>query len=276
MRDTNDTDTGALDEGALLAAYLDGDTDDVTSRRLERRLGDDPRLADRLDAIASTRAQLQRLGDVTMPADARQRLRQRLAHDRTAPSTATDAQRQSWTTRLVPVVAAAALVLVAVLGATAVIPALSLGGDESAGEAAVGDDAAQLEAADGRNAESGAAPQALADEPADEARAGSANEAPAGPSRPPVTVGGDADIAERAARLREDPPTSLRRRERQLRRQAGLPVARTCVRDLDVSTVDLITEDGRTSLAVLLDDDSGQIVLLDPATCAPIRTISRQ
>jgi hypothetical protein len=89
-------------------------------------------------------------------------------------------------------------------------------------------------------------------------------------------VAGDAEIAARAERLRADPPENLRARERRLREQAGLPMARLCVRELRATTVDLVDEDGRVALAVMIRGASPQIVLLDPRTCAAIRTIPAQ
>ncbi|MBW3603326.1 MAG: hypothetical protein KY460_00200 [Actinobacteria bacterium] len=284
MSDRHDTDADALDEGVLLAAYLDGDTDDMTTRRLERRLAEDARLAARLDAIAETRAQLQRLDDVRATSAARQRVKDELARHRETPEV-TRAQRPAtlrWVTRFAPLAAAAAVAVIAVLGLATVLPALS-GGDsaqeesgaqgaaeEGGGVDAGGDDSD--DGADGGLEAAAEAPQALSEESS--GRSGSETAADATAVAPPATVTGDADIVARAERLRDGPSTDLRRRERRLRRDAALPAGPTCVDDVDAATVDLIVEDGRTALAVLLDDGSGQIVMLDPTTCAPIRMIS--
>lgn len=283
MTDRYDTDADALDEGVLLAAYLDGDTDDVTTRRLERRLAEDAQLAARLDAIAETRTQLQRLAAVRAPAAARQRIKDQLARHRRATEV-TEAQRTAsprWVTRFAPLAAAAAVALIAVFGLATVLPVLS-GGDSAEESAAQGEveadggaDAGVADSGDGAGGgleAAGDAPQALAEESS--GRGGSEAAADATAVAPPATVTSDADIVARAERLRDAPPTDLQRRERRLRRDAALPARPTCVDEVDAATVDLIIEDGRTALAVLLDDGTGQILLLDPKTCAPIRRIS--
>ncbi len=283
MSDPRDHDVDALDEGELLAAYLDGETDDVSTRRLERRLADDVALAARLDALAATRAQLQRLGQVEMPDDVRQRLRERLARERApeTPAVAPRTRRQRWRARFAPIAAAAAVALVAVVGLASVGPSLGGGGTEEAGESAA---MAEPEApppelsapAAGAAEDERAVDSAVGEEAADGTggRDEAAEQSQDGVARAPVTVDGDAEIAARAERLLEDPPASLRTRERRLRRRAGLPIEPLCVADLEASTVDLIEEDGRVALAVLLDRGADQIVLLDPQTCAPIRTVS--
>lgn len=292
MRDDASTPADALDEGALLAAYLDGDTDELTTARIERRLADDDALAARLDAIAGTRARLQRLDEVATPSDVRGRLRRRLdaeravgpsvdgpagGTDRPAPSDPAEVDRgRRWSLRAAPVMAAAAIVLVAVLGAAAVVGQLGVGGAE---ESAGGD--ASLEADAGGQAE---APQAAApqDDAAGEGAAVEADRARSeaarggGDRQAAAKVDGDADIAARAERLRRDPPADLLAHERRLRDGAGLSTTRLCVRELEAATVDLVDEDGRMALAVLVRGASPQIVLLDPRTCAAIRTISTQ
>lgn len=191
-----------------------------------------------------------------------------------------------WSVRATPVLAtAAALVLIAVLGTAAVLGQLGLGGSEEWGGAGVSLDA-QAEP-------EGDAPEAAApgDDAADPAAGGdagaiTAERAASEPARggdsdgtrreqqAAAEVDGDADIAARAERLRDDPPADLGARERRLRERAGLPTSRLCVRELRATTVDLVDEDGRVSLAVMVRGASPQIVLLDPRTCAAIRTIS--
>jgi len=289
MRDDTSTPADALDEGALLAAYLDGDTDEVTTARIERRLADDDALAARLDAIAGTRARLQRLDDVTTPADVRARLHRRLDAERvdravdrpggrtgrTAASDPADVNRaRPWSVRAAPAMAAAAIVLVAVLGAAAVVGQLGRGGaEESAGlDAALEADAgAQAEAP--QDDAAATAGEGAAVEP-DRARSEAARDG--GDRQAAAQVDGDADIAARAERLRSDPPADLLASERRLRDRAGLSTTRLCVRELEAATVDLVDEDGRMALAVLVRGASPQIVLLDPRTCAAIRTISTQ
>lgn len=295
MTDSHDTEANALAEGELLAAYLDGATDEVATRRLERRLADDADLAARLDAIAAVRAQLQRLPGVTVPTAVRERLHERMAEERTPPAAAAaPARRPWWTVRLAPIAAAAAIVLVAVLGAAAVLPQLTGGDAEKSGgdsgaeaaDVAMDDEAGGGEggggAEDGGAAEdsgaqdeAAAAPQTLSDGTTDGSPTGS-EAAAERDATGAAAVRDDADITARAQRLLDDPPADLGRRERRLRRAAGLGVQRSCVGDLDAATVDLVIQDGRTSLAVLLDDGAGQIVLLEPQTCAPIRMISQE
>lgn len=298
MRDDTTAADDAPDEGALLAAYLDGDTDDVTTARIDRRLEADAALAARLDAIAATRARLQRLDEVTAPADVRARLRERLDVERAAVDTArgraghpgrgaarppAEAERlRRWTTRAAPAMAAAAIALVTVLGAAAVLGQLGGGDSEESAGAEVSLDAGS--GAEAAAPEAEAAQEAPGDDAADgaagalEAQSADSGATPAedggGPAAAPVE--GDADIAARAERLRGDAPEDLRTRERRLRDRAGLSTARLCVRELEAATVDLVDEDGRVALAVLMRGASPQIVLLDPRTCAAIRTISTQ
>lgn len=290
MRDDSSTGPDARDEGALLAAYLDGDTDEVTTARIERRLASDDALAARLDALAATRARLQRLDEVTAPADVRARLRERLQTERAGPDTdehdvTTEVRRpRRWSVRAMPVLAtAAAIVLVTVLGTAAVLGQLGSGGTE---ESAGGEVSLEDQAGAGAEEPQAAAP----DEAAGRAAGGgagamTAESAASEPVRGDDTrtdeqavarVEGDAEIAARAERLRADPPGNLRARERLLRDQAGLPTARLCVGELRAATVDLVDEDGRVALAVMVRGASPQIVLLDPRTCAAIRTIAVQ
>jgi hypothetical protein len=284
MRDDSSTGSEAHDEGALLAAYLAGDTDDVTTARIERRLASDDALAARLDALAATRARLQRLDEVTVPADVRARLRVRLDAERAGGGAegrdvTTEVRRApGWSVRATPVMAtAAAIVLIAVLGAAAVLGQFSTGGTEESaggevsleGPAGAEAEAAPDEAGD-RAAGGGAGAMAAESAASEPARGGGADQQAA------AEVAGDAEIAARAERLRADPPENLRARERRLREQAGLPMARLCVRELRATTVDLVDEDGRVALAVMIRGASPQIVLLDPRTCAAIRTIPAQ
>lgn len=281
MRDDRDAAADALAEGELLAAYLDGDTDDVTTARLERRLAVDATLAARLDAIAATRARMQRLAQVSVPDRARQRLHDELERERRAELTSRRADRSTsaaprrarrWRLPTGPAIAAAAIALVTVLGLTSLLGPLGGGGGETQESAA---DAA----AEGTAAEDAAAEPADTGDRAGAAGLGASDEAPeaeAGADAAPSAafqVTDDAEIAARALRLRADPPADLRTRERRLREDAGLPTAPLCVGDLDAETVDLIAEGGRVALAVLLAD-TDEIVLLAPRTCTRIRTIS--
>src|ERR687891_318652 len=135
MDERHDPQTNAPDEGELLAAYLDAETDDITSARVERLLRQDPQVAAKLDALARTRARLQRLDDVAPPEGFRERLDARLRAERTSGAQRGDARRPSvarragsrtrwWNDRFAPRVAVAALVLLVVAGGDAL---LSLG-----------------------------------------------------------------------------------------------------------------------------------------------------
>jgi negative regulator of sigma E activity len=277
----------AVDDGELLAAYLDGETDDVTTARLERRLTDDPELAERLDAIAVVRVRMQRLSEITAPDAARQRLRVELARARggddpavagaplgteiSAPAPGDDAvqprghrRRWWWTRRPGSALAAAAVVAVAVFGVATLLRPVGGGISE---EALVADDDTAVEAAGTDDRAADEAGSAALEEQADEA-AGDTTAARA----PAAAVDGDGEIAARARELQRDPPDDLLARERRLREGAGLPTERLCVAELDAVTVDLVDEDGRVALAVLLSDVD-EIVLLVPRTCAAIRTI---
>jgi negative regulator of sigma E activity len=189
MDERRDPLTNAPDEGELLAAYLDGETDDVTSARIERRLHTDPTVAAKLDALAHVRARLQRLDEVEPPAGFRERLDARLRSERaqgrpaTPPATSMQpakARRTSRASRLMPFAVAASLLLLAVLGGAALLSVRTGGGGESV--------SAEFEAnADG--AEARDAPMAAPEEEAagEEAAARrSCARVPACPHRPPA------------------------------------------------------------------------------------------
>src|SRR5918994_5777036 len=93
MDERNDPQTNAPDEGELLAAYLDAETDDMASARVERLLRQDPQAAAKLDALAHTRARLQRLDDVAPPEGYRERLDARLRAERTPGARHDDVRR---------------------------------------------------------------------------------------------------------------------------------------------------------------------------------------
>jgi hypothetical protein len=290
MPDDDQTPIDAVDDGELLAAYLDGQTDDVTTARLERRLADEAALAERLDAIAQVRVRLQRVAEVTAPAEARQRLRDELARARggdaptgdalttePAPTGATAGsppgegvappagRRRWWARHPGPALAAAAVVVVALFGAATLLR--PIGGADS-GEALIADDDAV-----GEGAADGDAGREELDTAAQlEERGAEAADTTSAAGTAAVAVAGDREIAARARELSADPPGDLRARERRLRERAALPADRLCVTELDAATVDLVDEGGRVSLAVLLNDVD-QIVLLRPRTCAAIRTI---
>lgn len=273
--------TDALDEGELLAAYLDADTDEVTTARVERRLQTDREFAARLDAVAATRARLQRLDQVAAPAAARAGLDARLAAERAgepAPTReASPARERRWRTiNLAPLAAAAVLVVVAVIGVGSLVTG---GGGEGAGAA---ESSAVTQAAGNARSEpavAGDSGPAAANEEAGAAGGAGGMETgePANRrdlSAPAPRAGDDAEIRARALELLDEPVEDLAARERRLRRAAGLPVDRLCVDGLDASTVDVVDADGRVVVAVLLPGgELMQVVLLDPKSCVPIRTI---
>jgi anti-sigma factor RsiW len=263
----------------VLAAYLDGATDEVTTARIERRLAADPALAARLDELATVRARLQRLSQVRAPDDVRQRLRARLTEERmsdaatdparveSAPAGGEQAdRRRRWMAGVAPRLAVAVVALVAIvaLGAAAVQLLGGVGASGSGERAAVADsdgggEAAQEDAgaAEGRD-QAATSPDAMPSE------AAAAADVP--------TVRRDQQVIARALRQERRTPRELRARERRLRRRAGLPTDQLCVTDLEGRTVDLVQRDGRLVLAVLVPPGD-QIVLVDPRTCAPERTI---
>lgn len=273
--------TDALDEGELLAAYLDADTDEVTTARVERRLQTDREFAARLDAVAATRARLQRLDQVAAPAAARAGLDARLAAERAggpAPTReASPARERRWRTiNLAPLAAAAVLVVVAVIG----VGSLVTGGDDE-GAGAAESSAVTQAAGDVRSepAVAGDSGPAAANEAA--GAAGGAGGMETGEpadrrdlSAPAPRADDDAEIRARALELLDEPVEDLAARERRLRRAAGLPVDRLCVDGLDASTVDVVDADGRVVVAVLLPGgELMQVTLLDPKSCVPIRMI---
>jgi hypothetical protein len=266
--------SSAPDEGELLAAYLDAETDEVTSTRIERLLRQDPEAAARLDAIARARTRLQRLDTAIPPGGFRGRLDDRLRAERAAQDTqATQAPRRSRAERhwFRPLVAVAAVLLVALIGGSALLNTVqeSTGSalDTAAAPAEDGaalsderDDAEQEAAGGGEAAESGAAAEA---------------------ERAPVTsdagaphVDSDADIALRLqaeARSGQDAAA----REAGLRAAAGLPTEPACLDGGDAAAVDLVERDGELLLVALVDGDDGRrVVVFDPDACTRLRTFA--
>ena len=78
----------AADRGELLAAYLDGDVDEMTAQRLERRLRDDEDLRAELDRIHDVVVALRRVDAVEVPPGLSDRIR---AHVHAGTSDAADA-----------------------------------------------------------------------------------------------------------------------------------------------------------------------------------------
>jgi negative regulator of sigma E activity len=274
MDERHDPQTNAPDAGELLAAYLDGETDDVTSARIERRLRTDPGTAAKLDTLAHIRARLQRLDEVEPPADFRERLDARLRSERDKARPATppmSSHTGSRPGRLAPFAAAAGLLLVAVVGGVALLNIRGGGDDESVGAAAeIHADAEEPEAAD--------APMlASPDDGADAAEERAARDADieqqaetSGAALPNVAT--DSDITARLQQTDQevDDPVA---REAQLRARAGLPAAPICLDDFDAVAVDLVERAGQPLLAALITERGGpRVVLFDPRACARIRT----
>jgi len=278
MDERSNPQSSAPDEGELLAAYLDAETDEVTSARVERLLREDSQAAARLDAIARTRARLQDLDGAVPPEGFRERLDARLRAEREAPDTPR-ARRSARTAdqRFAPLAAVAALVLVAVLGVGALLTFMPRGASEEAGGGA-GEAAAPA-------ATSGNAPLAGSDSRADEReQAASAPEGEAageeldagggGLEAAVPRVSGDAEIArrlERPAQRTRDPSA----REAELRARSGLPATPVCVDDVDASAVDLVERDGELLLVALVTGGDGpRVVVFDPEGCARVRTFA--
>jgi hypothetical protein len=268
--------TNAPDEGELFAAYLDAQTDEVTTARVERLLRQDPQAAARLDAIARTRARLQRLDGAVPPDGFRDRLDARPRAERgEARQTPVASGTRTSANRFAPLAAVAALVLVAVLGVGALLSQVEgSGSEESAGGGAELD--AQAPAAT-----SGDAPLAGADDQATEEGAGAAaaqeeeeQEVRTTAEAAAPQVGGDADIArrlERPAQSTRDPSA----REAELRAEAGLPAGPVCVEDVDASAVDLVERDGELVLVALVAGRNGpRVVVFNPQECTQVRTFA--
>lgn len=303
MDDHRDDRIDTPDEGALLAVYLAAETDEITTARLERRLRDEPELAARLDALARTRARLQRLDAVAVPPELRDRVAARLRAERDAPAATSPhtAARSARTSRgaarhhrpgptqrgrrLSALSVAAGLLLLAVVAGGVVVGTLlpRSGSDEaaqvtSAAEAdggQIGEPGERLEAPEQAPGAAGGAD--TRDDSAGQGaeRSGGSEASAAGTATTadlPETTS-DADIA---ARLRDATASGdAVRREAQLRRDAELPRRPVCTAGLDTTAVDLVMRDGQTLLTALVtEDDRPTIVLFDPNDCARVRTFT--
>jgi negative regulator of sigma E activity len=290
MDEQRDPQTNAPHEGELFAAYLDADTDDITSARLERLLRQDPQAAARLDALARTRARLQRLDDVEPPEGFRERLQARLEAERAhGEQTAADPEsmavrradrgRRRW---FAPLTAAAALILVAVIGTTALLNQTGAGSGADTAAAplqAESGEAAQAPATrdeDAAGGNAGEAEEQAAPPGAGGAPTSTADEAPtsaASPSSRAIPrISGDARLAEhlrRLAQASEDPYS----REFEQRERAGLSTAPLCVSGIDETAADLVEFNERLVVAALLD---GDVVLYDAQSCDRVRTFAAE
>lgn len=268
--------SNARDEGELLAAYLDAEIDEITAARLTRRLRDEPQLAARLDAIARTRMRLQRLDGVTPPAQFRDRLAARLAAERTeVESPQARAQAQAPRRRLAPLVAAAAIVLVAVLGATGVLRFLGAAGSAASGGGESADiPAAAPEAANRDDSAAAAAGDQTGQDSAGGTGEGSAAEGEALAAAPVPNVTNDADISSRIRDVLREPRVDPAQRERELREAAGLSTDTSCAAEVQASAVDLVRQNGDLLITALAADrQPPQIVVLDARNCTQIRVV---
>jgi hypothetical protein len=293
----------ATDEGALLAAYLEGETDPVTTARLERRLAAEPELARRLDALADTVQRLRRVDAAQPPPGFRARLDERLraagAAQRTTsgeepgaaqPASSPQAVADRGTRRVSrwwrPLAAAAAVAVVAVMGAAAVLNSLAgTAGDDAAESAAAGTSADEVE--DEAQAAAGDVatelPRAAADAAPGDGDAGGRDAGAAAMGQPEQSQAGTAGVvpsvpsdARLADRLRAaaDATRTPAARERALRQRAGLPTEPLCTRALQADAVDVVERGGRVVVAVLVTDGRpGRIEVLDPGTCAAVTTL---
>lgn len=312
MDDPRDDQMTNPDEGALLAAYLAADTDEVTTARIERRLRDEPEFAARLDALARTRVRLQRLDQVAPPPELHERLVAAIQAERTATTddragmreavsarathAATPPRAAQRTRRLAGLSAAAVWLLFAVVAGGVLVglflPRGSSDGAESTGAAEVEDGgvaAAQAdkpveglaapdsapEAAQGDERDDGAQGEAeAADEAGVATRAGSSEAAMAAP--PGGSLPPVSDDAEITTRLADAVGTgAVSQREARLRRGADLPTQPACLSGTDAIAVDLVERDGRALLTALVARDSGRaVVLFDPVTCERVRSFT--
>ena len=266
--------SNARDEGELLAAYLDAEIDEITAARLTRRLRDEPQLAARLDAIARTRMRLQRLDGVTPPAQFRDRLAARLAAERTEVESP-QARAQAPRRRLAPLVAAAAIVLVAVLGATGVLRFLGAAGSAASGGGESADiPAAAPEAANRDDSAAAAAGDQTGQDSAGGTGGGSAAEGEALAAAPVPKVTNDADISSRIRDVLREPSVDPAQRERELREAAGLSTDTSCAAEVQASAVDLVRQNGDLLITALATDrQPPQIVVLDARNCTQIRVV---
>jgi negative regulator of sigma E activity len=290
MDERRDPQTNAPDEGELLAAYLDAETDDITSARLERLLREDPQVAARLDALARTRARLQRLDDVAPPEGFRERLSSRLAAERAPAAEPAPVEQpppvgqphdrpvvrrtQRW---FAPLATAAALILVAMIGgATLLFQSGSESSDSTGAPAQL-----QAESSDSN------APMAGAESGAEQAEEGAGapggeTTASADEATPRATdeslraatprVASDAGIAARLQRpaQRTDDPVA---RESELRARAGLDPALACLAGTDATAVDLVEVDGRVVVTALTGEGEAlDVVLFDAQNCERLRS----
>jgi hypothetical protein len=282
MDERHDPQTNAPDEGELLAAYLDAETDDMASARVERLLRQDPQAAAKLDALAHTRARLQRLDDVAPPEGYRERLDARLRAERTPGARHGDVRRAPvarqaggrarwWNDRVAQLVAVAAVVLLAVVGGAALLNLSQVGsGDAASGGAEIearapaDSDSAQQYGADDRGSE---AAESLAE-------GGGTGAIPSGAAQALPQVSTDADIAARLHRRTQstdDPAAS----EAELRQRAGMPATPVCLRDIDAAAVDLVELDGQPVLTALVTHrDGARVAIFDPQACARLRTFT--
>ena len=139
--------------GEMLAAYLAGELDDVSTARIERALLDDAELRAQLDGIHDTVIALRQVDDVEPPADLRQRLTDHLTNLEQPPAakpkrTARERQSQpAWWRR--PITAAAAFALVGIVAISSLAVLSGGSGDEAASDTAMMAQSAEGEEAGG-------------------------------------------------------------------------------------------------------------------------------
>jgi hypothetical protein len=156
-------------DGELISAWLAGELDPPAAEEVERRLRAEPDLAARVDRVHDTLVALRGLDAVEPPPGMDERLRQRLAAERSprpvSSLTERRAARRSW--RLPALGAAAAvLVLLAVIPVlTRTLPTARLGGDAT-GEADVSVERAEPQALESEQEAATAADEAAGEQQA--------------------------------------------------------------------------------------------------------------
>lgn len=141
--------TADAPDDAQLAAYLDGELDELSARRLEARLAEDPELGRRLDRIHDVLLALREPDEVEPPPGLSERLTARLeqegasaARPAAARPRATETRREGWLSSWYRQLGTAAAVLVglALLGGGLIALVGPQGGDDAAD---VAEDAAE-------------------------------------------------------------------------------------------------------------------------------------
>jgi hypothetical protein len=190
-------------DGELLAAYLDDDLDDDAVAALEARLRAEPALAARLDATARSVALLQGLDEVEPPEGYAERLRERLAAERSVATLRPQRRRAAWGVLGGLAAAFAALAIVgggiAVRGGGEAGLVAEGGGEDLAAESAEDDTSGEAFGEDEESAAAGADAAAQAEDAPAAAAAPVPEQQRAAPPDEPVVVDQGVALADEAA-----------------------------------------------------------------------------